>query len=88
MNALNMKQRKKMKIRTEEEEQEIMERKPKTICTCGHEEELHHYGKWCEKIIRWDKNKQSTIMGIKGEKGENVFCPCKKFSPQKKQEEE
>jgi len=49
------------------------------LCKCGHEEDLHHYGKWCQKIIGWDEDKQSTIMGIKGERGENIDCPCKKF---------
>ena len=52
------------------------------LCKCGHEEDLHHYGKWCQKIIGWDEDKQSTIMGIKGERGENIDCPCKKFEPQ------
>ena len=73
MNALNMKQRKKMKIRTEEEEQEIMERKPKTICTCGHKESSHSLDEnicWTDEVIL------------------STNCPCKKFSPQKKQEEE
>jgi hypothetical protein len=47
----------------------------KNICKCGHEKEEHYYHT-CGYHNEQDEN------------GEVEYCPCKKFVPQKKQEEE
>ena len=63
------------KIRTEEEEQEILERKSKmtskteNICECGHKRRFHF------------KQDGECFRGRVSSTQSKISCPCKKFQP-------